>query len=445
MDSFEELWNTCIELLRERHHPARIKTWVECLRPVNFENDTFTFTCPTAFQYQIINDHFIDEIKKALADVMGFEVGVSLVLEADYGKKPVPKPQKPVISNFGDSDKPKSIFNEYTFENFIVGSGNKFAHAASVAVATQPAEAYNPLFIYGGSGLGKTHLITAIGNYIRENFPSSNVLYVKSEDFSNELISAIQNNTTQQFKNKYRLVDVLLMDDIQFIGGKESTQEEFFHTFNTLYNAKKQIVLTSDRPPKEIRTLEERLRTRFEWGLIADVQPPDYEMRCAVITKKAEKVGIEMPIPVVEFLATRLKSNVRQLEGAVQKIKAFRILNNRPVDIQLASDAIKDILSDSVPVSVTVNRVIEDVSKYYNISIDDLKGSKRNAELVNARFVAMYVIREVTDLSLPLIGEAFGGRHHTTVLNAIKEIEKNMETNYRLKSEVNDFIKNISV
>jgi len=387
----------------------------------------------------MITTRFLDDIKNALSEVMGFEVNALVIEENNYVEETSPVTQ-PETKEYTKS---KSIFDEYTFENFIVGSGNKFAHAASVAVATQPAEAYNPLFIYGGSGLGKTHLLSAIGNQIKKNFPSNNILYVKSEDFSNELIAAIQNNTTQQFKNKYRMVDVLLMDDIQFIGGKESTQEEFFHTFNTLYNAKKQIVLTSDRPPKEIQTLEERLRTRFEWGLIADVQPPDYEMRCAIITKKAEKLGIFLSNEVVEFLSTRLKSNVRQLEGAVQKIRAYKMLSNRPIDIALASEAIKDVLNDNVPVRVTVDRIIEDVSKFYNISTDDLKGNKRNSEVVNARFIAMYLIREITELSLPVIGEIFGGRHHTTVLNAIREVEKNMNSDYRLKAEINDFIKNI--
>ncbi len=332
---------------------------------------------------------------------------------------------------------------EYTFATFIIGPSNKFAHAAALAVAANPANAYNPLFIYGGSGLGKTHLLYAICAEIRQNKPQMKVIYSKGEEFTNELISAIATERTKDFHDKYRQADILLVDDIQFIGGKESTQEEFFHTFNALYQAGKQIVLTSDRPPKEIKTLEDRLRTRFESGLLADVQPPDFETRIAIIRRKAELLDIAIPDDVAEYISNRLKNNIRQLEGAVKKIKAYKILAGSSPSIVIAQNAIRDILNDSQPISVTVERIINEVSRYFEVTPQDIRSQKRSSQISLARQVAMYVVREVTQMSMSSIGEEFGGKDHSTVVYSIQQCREKMENDSRFKNTVEDIIKNI--
>ena len=325
----------------------------------------------------------------------------------------------------------------------FVGSSNKFAHAASLAVAANPAGAYNPLFIYGNSGLGKTHLLYAICNDLKRSHPEMTTLYIKGDDFTNELIDAIQHGTTSTFHQKYRKTDVLLVDDIQFIAGKDSTQEEFFHTFNSLYEAKKQIVLTSDRPPKEIQTLEDRLRTRFEWGLIADIQPPDFETRIAIIKRKAEALDLELPGDVCEYIATRLKTNIRQLEGAVKKMKANWLLNGDAPTMANAQTAISDILNNDQPPPLTVEKIIEEVGRTFGVSPDDIRSSKRSANISNARQIAVYVVREITQLSMTTIGEEFGGRDHSTVVYAVQQVEKNMKKDSKTKAMVEDIIKNI--
>ena len=310
-------------------------------------------------------------------------------------------------------------------------------------MAANPAGAYNPLFIYGNSGLGKTHLLYAICNDLKRSHPEMTTLYIKGDDFTNELIDAIQHGTTSTFHQKYRKTDVLLVDDIQFIAGKDSTQEEFFHTFNSLYEAKKQIVLTSDRPPKEIQTLEDRLRTRFEWGLIADIQPPDFETRIAIIKRKAEALDLELPGDVCEYIATRLKTNIRQLEGAVKKMKANWLLNGDAPTMANAQTAISDILNNDQPPPLTVEKIIEEVGRTFEVSPDDIRSSKRSANISNARQIAVYVVREITQLSMTTIGEEFGGRDHSTVVYAVQQVEKNMKKDSKTKAMVEDIIKNI--
>ncbi|MBQ2792550.1 MAG: chromosomal replication initiator protein DnaA, partial [Oscillospiraceae bacterium] len=332
---------------------------------------------------------------------------------------------------------------EYTFGTFIVGPSNKFAHAASLAVATNPAGTYNPLFIYGGSGLGKTHLLCAIAAEIKKNDPVADIIYIKGEDFTNELIEAIKNETTIAFHNKYRQADVLLVDDIQFIGGKESTQEEFFHTFNTLYEANKQIVLTSDRPPKEIKLLEDRLRTRFEWGLLADIQPPDFETRIAIIQRKAELLNIHVPDEVCEYIANKLKTNIRQLEGVVKKLKAYKLLAGTPPSVLIAQNAIREVLNDQQPVPVTVERIIAEVGRTCGVSSQDIRSNKRSATISSARQVSIYIVREITGMSMAAIGDEFGGRDHSTVVYAIQQVEKNMQSDYKFREMVEDIMKNI--
>ena len=324
-----------------------------------------------------------------------------------------------------------------------MGPSNKFAHAASLAVATKPAALYNPLFIYGNSGLGKTHLLYAICNEISRTYPDMNIIYIKGDDFTNEIIEAIRKGTTPEFRQKYRQADALLVDDIQFIAGKESTQEEFFHTFNTLYESKKQIVLTSDRPPKDIATLEDRLKTRFEWGLTADIQPPDFETRIAIIKRKAELLDIVVPDNVSEYIANKLKSNIRQLEGAVKKLKAYYLLEGKAPNINTAQAAISDIINNDQPAPVTIEKIIEEVGRTFGVSPDDIRSAKRNAAVSNARQIAMYVVRDITQLPMASIGEEFGGRDHSTVVYATQQVEKNMVKDPRTKATIEDIIKNI--
>ena len=332
---------------------------------------------------------------------------------------------------------------ELTFDTYIVGSSNKFAHAAALAVAANPAGSYNPLFIYGNSGLGKTHLLYAICNDLKKSHPEMNTLYIKGDDFTNELIDSIRKGTTREFHQKYRQTDILLVDDIQFIAGKDSTQEEFFHTFNTLYEAKKQIVLTSDRPPKEIQTLEDRLRTRFEWGLIADIQPPDFETRIAIIKRKSELLDIDIPHNVSEYIATKLKTNIRQLEGAVKKMKAYYLLQGDPPGMQTAQAAISDILNNDQPPPLTIEKIIEEVARTFNVTPDDIRSSKRASNISTARQVAIFVSREITQLSMSSIGSEFGGRDHSTIVYALGQVEKTMKKDPKTKAMVEDIIKNI--
>src|SRR5699024_8141486 len=313
---------------------------------------------------------------------------------------------------------------KYSFDTFVIGNSNRFAHAASLAVAEAPAQSYNPLFIYGGVGLGKTHLMHAIAHYILSQSPDTKVVYVSSEKFTNELINSIREYRNEEFRNKYRNVDVLLVDDIQFIAGKEGTQEEFFHTFNALHEANKQIIISSDRPPKEIPTLEDRLRSRFEWGLIADIQAPDLETRIAILKKKAKVENINVPDDVMLYIATKIKSNIRELEGALIRMVAYSSLTNEDITVELAEEALKDIISNDKPKEITVNSIKDVVSKDFSIKIEDFNSKKRTRAIAYPRQIAMYLTRELTDLSLPKIGDEFGGRDHTTVIHAYRSEER---------------------
>jgi len=335
--------------------------------------------------------------------------------------------------------------SDYTFENFIVGSSNKFAHAACIAVANSPAIAYNPLFIYGQSGLGKTHLLYAITNRIREKRPDANIVYVKGETFTNQLIESLSVSPQYmaQFRAKYRQADVLLIDDVQFIAGKVSTQEEFFNTFNELYEAKKQIILTSDRPPKEIKTLEERLKSRFEWGLIADIQPPDLELRIAILRKKSVDMGVEMPIDVLNFLGENLKSNIRQIEGVIRRLGAYSNLAKRPITTDMARENIADVISGAEPVKVTQDKIFNAVARKYGVTVEDIRGKRRTREIAQARHVCIYIMRTVTDLSLPSIGRVFN-RDHTTILSSVDTIQAKIREDASLENDIDDLIKEIT-
>lgn len=444
MESFDDVFSVVSDYCKQDLSEAAHKIWIQCIEPVSLENNVATLFVKSDFQKKIIDQKYKDLLSRAFNDVLGFDVAVTVITAADRAAGAA---EAAVNSNSRLPADLNASFGageyEYTFDTFIVGSGNKFAHAASVAVASKPSGAYNPLFIYGESGLGKTHLLYAILNDIRKKYRHMCIIYVKGEEFTNELIAAIQNKTTTDFHSKYRSADILLVDDIQFIGGKESTQEEFFHTFNTLYSAGKQIVLTSDRPPKEIKTLEDRLRTRFESGLLADIQAPDFETRIAIIRRKAELLNFDVPDDVAEYIANRLKNNIRQLEGAVKKLKAYKLLAGTPPSISIAQNAIRDILNDNQPVPYTVERIINEVSKTYGVQPVDIRSKKRSANISQARQVSVYIVREITQLSMSLIGEEFGGRDHSTIVYAIKEVEARMQRDRRYRETVEDILKNI--
>ena len=435
MNSFNEAWSIICDFCRSSITDVAYKTWISRIKPIklDFEAGDAILMVPNEFHRQTLNRCYRNLLNDAFNEIFGSGINICFTVPEEV-----------------ESEKNKNVSNlainenyEFTFDTYIVGSSNKFAHAAALAVAANPAGAYNPLFIYGNSGLGKTHLLYAICNDIKKSNPNKKYLYIKGDDFTNELIESIRKNTMSEFHQKYRQTDILLVDDIQFIAGKDSTQEEFFHTFNSLYEAKKQIVLTSDRPPKEIQTLEDRLRTRFEWGLIADIQPPDFETRIAIVKRKAELLDIKMPDEVCEFISKKLKTNIRQLEGAVKKMKAHHLLGGEPMGIQTARIAISDILNNDQPPPVTIEKIIEEVARTFNVSAQDIRSSRRSASVSNARQISMYVVREITQLPLVSIGEEFGGRDHSTIIYALQQVEKNLSKDQKTKAMVEDIIKNI--
>ena len=434
MDSFNEAWGIICEYCRSQMTEVAYKTWISKIEPVSldFAQGKATLMVPADFHRQTLLRGYMKLLNDAFASVFGEGIEICFIIPEEENK-----------ADTDTNDVASDEDYEYTFDTFIVGSSNKFAHAASLAVAQNPGKAYNPLFIYGNSGLGKTHLLYAIRNEIMHTTPEKTITYVKGDDFTNEFIESLQNATTSEFRQKYRKSDVLLMDDIQFIGGKERTQEEFFHAFNTLREANCQIVLTSDRPPKEIKTLEDRLRSRFESGLLADIQPPDYETRMAIIKRKAELLDFNLPDDVTEYIATRLKSNIRQLEGVVKKLKAKNQLYGEKITINVAQKTISDILNNDQPPPLTVEKIIDEVAHTYGVTSEDIRSSKRNGTISNARQIAIYAVREITSLSMKSIGDEFGGRDHSTIVYAINQIEKNMERDSKLRSTVEDIIKNI--
>ncbi len=432
MDSFEQAWEIVCGYCKSQITDVAYKTWFSRLKPVSldFDQGTAVIEAPNDFHKQTLLRCYSDLLQRALKNVFGENIGFQITVTEEKEIQP-------------GENAPQDDGYELTFETFVVGPSNRFAHAACQAVASKPAILYNPLFIYGNSGLGKTHLLSAVSKEFKNNFPNRCVVYVKSEDFTNEVIDAIAKGTTQALRAKYRSADLLLVDDIQFIGGKVSTQEEFFHTFNTLYEAKKQIVLTSDRPPRDIATLEDRMKNRFEWGLTADVQTPEFETRVAIIRRKAESFDFDIPENVCEYIANKLKNNIRQLEGAVKKLRAFHLLEGRPVNIVTAQTAISDIINNSQPTPVTVDKIIEEVARTYQVTPEDIRSQKRNAAVSKARQVAMYVVREITSMPMVEIGQTFGGRDHSTVVYALHQMEDRLEKEAHTKDTVEDIIKNI--
>lgn len=422
--------------------------WLNCISPVNFiqETKTAVLKVPFTFQKETIESNFYYALlKEAFLNILGFETNILIVSEQNEEELSKYEKKEDEIPYFSREEMERNSQGgdyEYTFDTFIVGSSNKFAHAASIAVANKPGSGYNPLFIYGGSGLGKTHLLNAIYLHIKEKFPDYNVIYVKGETFTNELIEALKQKNTGPFHQKYRSADVLLMDDIQFIAGKEQTQEEFFHTFEELHKNGKQIVVTSDRSPKEIKTLEDRIRTRFEWGLLADVQKPEFETRVAIIKRKAELLNIEIPNDVCEFMANKLKDNIRQLEGAVKKMKAYKRLAGSELTIALAQTAIKDIISENMPVEVTVEKILNEVARTFSVDAQEIRSRSNKAPISAARQAAIYIIREITQMPLSAIGEEFG-RDHATMSYANSKVAEMMQKDEKYRLTIEDIIKNI--
>ena len=435
MDSINDVLDAAKAYCREHTAEATYQYYISDIKAVSFENsNTITLEIRNAFILGIVSDRYTALLKDAFKAVLGFDVEVLFVTpKKDEGEEKKPK--------LDESSLPSGRY-DFTFENFIKGPSNQFAYAAAQAVAANPSGAYNPLFIYGPSGLGKTHLLNAIQVEIKKNHPDFNIVYVDCEMFTNEIIAAIRAGSTEDFRMKYRVADLLLVDDIQFIAGKESTQEEFFHTFNSLHDAHKQIVIASDRPAKEIKSLEERLRTRFEWGLTADIQPPDFETRVAIVKRKAELLNLDLPNDVAEYIANHLKQNIRQLEGAVKKLNAYYMLEGISPCIGVTTTAIKDTLNDSQPIPVTIEKILNEVARTYNVMPADIRGKKRNANVSAARQMTMYIIREVTGMSMEAIGQEFQ-RDHSTVVYSIKTMEENIARDQHLKEMCSDIMKNV--
>lgn len=413
------IWGEALNIIRQQLNVPTFKTWFENTSPVTIYENTMVISVPNSFAKEWLETRYLRLITEAVNRAANGDLGIKFIikgLEQDIlpAQKELeakaPNPASPAVGPFNA---------KYTFDSFVIGSSNRFAHAAALAVAESPSKAYNPLFIYGGVGLGKTHLLHAIGHYINKHSPHIKVKYVSSEKFTNDFINSIRDkDKIVGFQNRYRNNDVLLVDDIQFLENKEATQEEFFHTFNTLYESNRQIVISSDRPPKDMATLEDRLRSRFEWGLTTDIQPPDLETRIAILRKKASLESLVVPDDVLEFIASKIQSNIRELEGCLIRIVAFASLTKSFIDIKLAQDVLKDILPEVQPRQINIQVIQSEVCRYFNVSKGDLVGNKRAQSIVYPRQIAMYLSRELTDYSLPKIGHEFGGRDHTTVIHA---------------------------
>lgn len=451
LDKIIEKWDEILLNIKEEHDITDVsyKTWLLPLKPYSVDKDILTILVPDDFFLGYVKKKYEFLLKFTIEEITGFECQLKFQLE-DAVKEEIQ--EKKLISTNQNTVSQLAIQNanlnpRYTFDTFVVGKNNNLAHAASLAVAESPGEIYNPLFIYGGVGLGKTHLMHSIAHFILKNKPDAKILYVTSEKFTNELIDAIRNKnnvSTTEFREKYRNNDVLLIDDIQFIIGKESTQEEFFHTFNSLYEAKKQIIISSDRPPKEIETLEDRLRSRFEWGLTVDIQQPDYETRMAILRKKEELEGYNIDNEIIKYIASNVKSNIRELEGALTKIVASSKLNNREINLELAEDALKDLISPNAAREVTPQLIINVVAEHFGIQALDLIGQKRSKELVFPRQIVMYLCGEMTSESLQNIGKALGGRDHTTIIHGTKKISSELKTDDNLKNTIDILKKKIN-
>ena len=472
-------WEAALASLTEEELPAQQRAFVTLTQPLGLVGDTALVAAPNEFTKDVLETRLRPIVVRALTATIGHEVRLAVTVDptitpavdedvtdemadATYadessatapvgqpeqaGAESGPREEASVRPGTGSPDTRSGdgrLNDKYIFETFVIGSSNRFAHAAAVAVAEQPARAYNPLFIYGGSGLGKTHLLHAIGHYTRTLYKGTHVRYVSSEEFTNEFINSIRDDKASAFQRRYRETDVLLVDDIQFLSGKVQTQEEFFHTFNTLHNANKQIVITSDLPPKQLQEFEDRMRSRFEWGLITDIQPPDLETRIAILRKKTKHERLVAPPEVLEYIASKISTNIRELEGALIRVTAFASLNRQPVDLTITEIVLKDLLPSETGPEITAAQIMAATAQYFGVTVDDLCGASRSRVLVTARQIAMYLCRELTDLSLPKIGQAFGGRDHTTVMHADRKIRQLMAERRSLFNQVTDLTSRI--
>jgi chromosomal replication initiator protein len=465
------MWNAALDSLSDGALSPQQKAFVSLTRPLGLVEDTVLIAAPNEFTKDVLETRLRPLVSSALSQIVGREIRLAVTVDPSIAptldsdltdeaadstyanEEPVFEPSRGNIRE-GNFDRPgmgspsnKEEFgrlnDKYTFDTFVIGTSNRFAHAAGVAVAEQPAKAYNPLFIYGGSGLGKTHLLHAIGHYTKTLFKGTHVRYISSEEFTNEFINSIRDDKAASFQRRYRDIDVLLVDDIQFLSGKVQTQEEFFHTFNTLHNANKQIVITSDLPPKQLPDFEDRMRSRFEWGLITDVQPPDLETRIAILRKKTTQERLNAPPEVLEYIASKISTNIRELEGALIRVTAFASLNQQPVDLAITEAVLKDLLPSDVGPEITAAQIMGACASYFGVSIEELCGASRSRTLVTARQISMYLCRELTDLSLPKIGQAFGGRDHTTVMHADRKIRGLMAEKRSLYNQVTDLTSRI--
>lgn len=441
-----QTWNEALVSLATEIQQPEFENWVRSVRPLALHDDTFVVGVPNEFTRDWLEKRYGQVIERVVGGLLGRKVSLKFVIpqamEEPYEDMEVEMPPGEALPGNGQFTG-QTLNPRYTFESFVVGNSNKFVHAASLAVARAPAQAYNPFFIYGGVGLGKTHLMQAMAHHVLQTRPNMKVFYVSSETFTNELISSIRDQTTQEFRNRYRNIDVLLVDDIQFLAGKEGTQEEFFHTFNTLHEANRQIVISSDRPPKEITALEERLRSRFEWGLIADIQPPDLETRVAILRKKAQYEKARIPNEVMLDIAAKVETNIRELEGALNRVLAFATLTNQSVTLDLAHEVLKDILPASRRRPVSITLIQQQVASHFNLRLEDMKAQRKSRDVAFPRQVAMYLSRQLTDSSLPKIGQEFGGRDHTTILHAYEKIAREMESDPSLANLVRALVEKI--
>ena len=451
MNEIKEKWDEIKEIVRREYDLTEISynTWIAPLKLHKVENNVVTILIPSeqAHALNYISNKYKSYFQVTISELMNHTYDISFLLEkdTDIDQNSEMSPVSKGISNINYEN--ANLNSKYKFDTFVVGSNNKFAHSAALAVAESPGEAYNPLYLYGGAGLGKTHLMHSIGHFVLEQNPNTKVLYVTSEQFTNEVIESIRSGNAAamtKLREKYRTVDVLLIDDVQFIIGKESTQEEFFHTFNVLHSAGKQIILSSDKPPKEMETLEERFRSRFEWGLIADIQPPDYETRMAILRKNAETYDKEIDDEIIKYIATNIKSNIRELEGALNKVMANARLNKKELTLALAEDALKDVIYPDQVREVTPQLIIDVVSEHFNVSKDDITSKKRNSEYVLPRQIIMYLTKEMTDLSLQNIGTLLSKKDHTTILHGINKIKSKMATDDDLRNKIETIKKKIS-
>ncbi|MBR5438014.1 MAG: chromosomal replication initiator protein DnaA [Clostridia bacterium] len=467
MNDLNSIVEIMLQQIKDNFKSPSFNVWFGDFKLVSLDEQRAVFSTPSDLRKRFLTTKYINLIEEALIDTIGCEVEIEIIsTESDdfnkISEEDIPKPteqqkaeaneRESTINEFltkSDSES-KSILEEYTFENFIEGASNKFARAACLAVATEPAciaststISYNPLFIYGDSGLGKTHLLYAVINYIKKNHPKLNIVYKKSEDFINELIQALGNKDTVGFKNKYRSADVLLIDDIQFIAGKESTQEEFFHTFSSLYESGKQIILTSDRPPKEIKPLSDRIRTRFEGGLLADVQKPSFELRTAIIRKKSDMMNITIPNDLIDYMAERLQHDIRQIEGALKKLKALYLLNGLSITKDIVDNVISSIDPGNIPTDVLVEKIINITAKYYGVKSEDIKSKSRTDNIAYARHICVYIIKKLTDLSYKAIGVFIGGRDHATLISSYNKVEEYISTKKNTESDIKKIIKEV--